>query len=134
MMTERTLGRREFVKKAAQAFATAQKIAAPDLAAAPVADVEALAARAEQAALVWTTQEAATWRVAKDADTRAPLDAYLRDFPNGPNAAAARSRIASLTRSAAPVSTPSSSSRSDGETFRDCGALHLGGRAVDVAA
>jgi len=107
-------------RSAAQAFATAQKIAAPDLAAAPVADVEALAARAEQAALVWTTQEAATWRVAKDADTRAPLDAYLRDFPNGPNAAAARSRIASLTRSAAPVSTPSSSSRSDGETFRDC--------------
>ncbi len=112
-------------RSAAQAFATAQKIAAPDLAAAPVADVEALAARAEQAALVLTTQEAATWRVAKDADTRAPLDAYLRDFPNGPNAAAARSRIASLTRSAAPapaasVSTPSASSLSDVETFRDC--------------
>ncbi len=112
-------------RSAAQAFATVQKIASPDLAAAPVADVEALAARTEQAALVWTTQEAATWRVAKDADTRAPLDAYLRDFPNGPNAAAARSRIASLTRSAAPapaaaVSTPSASSRFDGETFRDC--------------
>ncbi len=122
-------------RAAAQAFATAQRIAAPDLAAAPIAAIEAFAARAEQAALVSTTQEAAAWRVAKDADTRSPLDAYLRDFPNGPNAAAARSRIAALTRPVAPapapaastpaaptpaVSTPSSSSRAAGETFRDC--------------
>jgi formylglycine-generating enzyme required for sulfatase activity len=112
-------------RAAAQAFATVQKIAPPDLAAAPVSEIEAFATRAEQAALVWTTQEAAAWRVAKDADTRAPLDAYLRDFPNGPNATAARSRIAALTRPAAPatapaVSTPSASSRPTGETFRDC--------------
>ena len=112
-------------RTAAQAFATAQRIVAPDLAAAPIAEIDAFATRAEQAALVWTTQEAAAWRVAKDADTRAPLDAYLRDFPNGPNAAAARTRIASLTRPAAPapapaVSAPSASSRSAGESFRDC--------------
>ena len=112
-------------RAAAQAFATVQRIAVPDLAAAPIAAIEAFAARAEQAALVSTTQEAAAWRVAKDADTRAPLDAYLRDFPNGPNAAAARTRIASLTRSAAPapaptISAPSASSRSAGESFRDC--------------
>lgn len=112
-------------RTAAQAFATAQRIVAPDLAAAPIAEIDAFAARAEQAALVWTTQEAAAWRVAKDADTRAPLDAYLRDFPNGPNAAAARTRIASLTRSAAPapaptISAPGTSSRSAGESFRDC--------------
>jgi formylglycine-generating enzyme required for sulfatase activity len=112
-------------RAAAQAFATAQKIVAPDLAAAPISEIDAFAARAEQAALVWTKQEAAAWRVAKDADTRAPLDAYLRDFPNGPNAAAARSRIASMTRPTAPaptpaVSAPSASSRSAGESFRDC--------------
>jgi|GEM_PF-2036468 len=95
---------------AAQAFATVQKITAPELAAAPLTEIEAFASRAEQATLAWTTQEATAWRMAKDADTRAPLDAYLRDFPNGPNAAAARARIAALSRPAPRA----------GETFRDC--------------
>lgn len=114
-------------RSAAQAFATGQRITAPDLAAGPVADVEAFATRAEQAVQTWATQEAAAWRVAKDADTRSPLDAYLRDFPNGPNATAARTRIATLTRVAAPapvttpaVSAPGASSRATGEAFRDC--------------
>jgi len=110
---------------AAQAFATVQKIAAPDLGTASLVEIDAFAARAEQAALVWTTQEAAAWRVAKDADTRAPLDAYLRDFPNGPNASAARSRIAALTRPAATTPSPAVSASSApapraGESFRDC--------------
>ena len=95
------------IRAAAQAFATGQSITAPDLANAPIADLELFALITDQRVLEWASDEAAVWHVAKDADTRAPLDAYLRDFPNGPNAAAARSRIASMTRSPA-------------ENFRDC--------------
>lgn len=112
-------------RSAAQSFASAQGIAAPDLAAGPLADAEAFATRAEQAALVWATQEAAAWRLAKDATTRAPLDAYLREFPNGPNVTAARSRITALTPPAATATTPAptvatASALRAGESFRDC--------------
>lgn len=83
-------------RAAAQAFAREQSVAAPDLAG-PLADVEAFAAKAVVAAATWSAREAAAWGVAKGANTREPLDAYLREFSNGPNAAAARTRIAEIT-------------------------------------
>jgi formylglycine-generating enzyme required for sulfatase activity len=51
-------------------------------------------------------EEAAAWRISSRTDTVAAYNAYLADYPNGRNAAAARQRIAALTPRASPPPPP----------------------------
>ncbi len=51
-------------------------------------------------------EEAAAWSIAQDADGIGGYNAYLRRYPNGPNASRARQRIAALTPPVSPPTSP----------------------------
>ncbi|MEM6625099.1 MAG: SUMF1/EgtB/PvdO family nonheme iron enzyme [Pseudomonadota bacterium] len=81
---------------AAASFASDAGLTAPDLATGALDDIAAFADRAERAAREFEISENAAWMVAERTDTVRAIESFLSDYPNGPNAARARTRLAAL--------------------------------------
>lgn len=74
---------------------------APDLEAGTISDIDALTARIQRASRALAESEGFAWAKAQSNDTVTGYRAYLEEFPAGPNASAASSRIRALERESA---------------------------------